>query len=69
MLDYIAIHVDDSHAASLFYRAALGQLSVEQKFLVERPSGTAAGFGRDRVSFFVKGGSSNGSSNLAFGSD
>lgn len=36
-----------------FYEAALAPLSIEKKFFVDRPNGGVAGFGRDRVEFFI----------------
>jgi catechol 2,3-dioxygenase-like lactoylglutathione lyase family enzyme len=65
---HISIKVADMPAASAFYRAALAPLGIEQKFLVERPGGQTAGYGRDKVGFFVETGDAlaQGAVHMAF---
>ena len=53
IFDHITIRVGDSVAMNAFYKAALAPLGVTQKFMIEHPEGPMAGYGRDRVSFFV----------------
>lgn len=66
--DHVSIKVDDVTTASTFYQAALAPLGIEQKFLLERPDGLMAGYGREKVHFFVGSGAAlaQGSVHLAF---
>jgi catechol 2,3-dioxygenase-like lactoylglutathione lyase family enzyme len=68
IFDHISIKVGDMTAANAFYQAALEPLGIEQKFLVERPGGHTAGYGRDKVRFFIGNGATlaQGSVHLAF---
>ena len=36
-----------------FYETVLAPLGIEKKFFIDRPEGGVAGFGRERVEFFI----------------
>jgi catechol 2,3-dioxygenase-like lactoylglutathione lyase family enzyme len=54
IFDHIRIMVSDARSAAAFYQAALAPLAIEQTFLADREEGVVAGYGRERVQFFIK---------------
>lgn len=53
MFDHISIKVANARTTIDFYLAALEPLGIDRKFEAERPDGVIAGYGRDRVNFFI----------------
>jgi catechol 2,3-dioxygenase-like lactoylglutathione lyase family enzyme len=66
--DHISIKFKDDAGAIAFYKAALAPLGIELKFLVERPGGHMAGYGREKVQLFIGNGAApvSGQLHLAF---
>ena len=53
IFDHINLPTDRPQKMHSFYEAALAPLGIMKKFLIDRPEGGVAGFGRDRVDFFI----------------
>ncbi|MGP9549151.1 MULTISPECIES: VOC family protein [unclassified Halomonas] len=53
IFDHISLTTDRLQEMQSFYEAALAPLGIMKKFYVDRPEGGVAGFGRDRVEFFI----------------
>jgi catechol 2,3-dioxygenase-like lactoylglutathione lyase family enzyme len=64
IFDHISIKFEDVMGANAFYKAALAPLGIEQKFLVERPGGHMAGYGREKVQLFIGSGAAPASAPL-----
>ncbi|MGV8955600.1 MAG: VOC family protein [Cypionkella sp.] len=67
IFDHVSIPVSDFDRSDAFYRAALSTLGIMQKFSMPRPDGHVAGFGKEKISFFIAGGQpAHGVIHLAF---
>nr|WP_078710503.1 VOC family protein [Consotaella salsifontis] len=55
MFDHISLTVRDFEASRAFYQAALVPLGIEQRFVASREEVSVAGFGREKVAFFIAG--------------
>ncbi|MBP0617444.1 VOC family protein [Jiella mangrovi] len=53
IFDHLSLRTTRLEEMQRFYEAALAPLGIDRKFLVDRPDGGVAGFGRDRVEFFL----------------
>jgi catechol 2,3-dioxygenase-like lactoylglutathione lyase family enzyme len=55
IFDHVSLKTTRLGDMQCFYEAALAPLGISKKFFVDRPEGGVAGFGRDRVEFFIGG--------------
>lgn len=55
IFDHVSLKTTRLEETQRFYEAALAQLGIDKKFHVERAEGGVAGFGRERVEFFIGG--------------
>ncbi|KGF68138.1 hypothetical protein LL06_18275 [Hoeflea sp. BAL378] len=53
IFDHISLKTTNIEETQRFYEAALAALGINRKFYIERAKGGIAGFGRERVEFFI----------------
>ena len=53
VFDHISLKTTRLAEMQRFYETVLAPLGIEKKFFIDRPEGGVAGFGRERVEFFI----------------